>query len=58
MHKGCSPGKCFNTDSAFISLGKISVNRVGSCSQQGTFDDFAALALVRYVRILWLGCSA
>ncbi len=36
--------------SAFRSVGKTSVNRVGNCGRQRTFDERDAHALVRYVR--------
>ncbi len=36
--------------SAFRSMGKTSVNRVGNCGRQRTFDERDAHALVRYVR--------
>uniref|UniRef100_A0A3B4XRT0 Transposase Tc1-like domain-containing protein n=1 Tax=Seriola lalandi dorsalis TaxID=1841481 RepID=A0A3B4XRT0_SERLL len=45
-----SIGTVTKVTSAFSSLGKTSVSRVGNCGRQRTLDDRDARALVRYVR--------
>ncbi len=45
-----SVGTVTKVTSAFRSMGKTSVNRVGNCGRQRTFDERDARALVRYVR--------
>ncbi len=46
-----SIGTVTKVTSAFKSMGKTSVNRVGNCGRQHTFDERDARALVRSVML-------
>ena len=54
--EGVSTGTVTEVASAFRSMGKT-VNKVGTCGQQGTLDDCDAQALVRYPRVRGSGGS-